>query len=233
MSRYAFRSNESELIDQPDIPFADWEVCLRELDIINTTLGGHAITLKGIEKLLKNKKDIVTIAEIGCGGGDNLKAIHRWNRNRIDIKYIGIDINQACIGFAENNCNELPDKEFIAADYKKVDFGEEKPDIIFSSLFCHHFSNEQIIEMLGWLKQNSVSGFFINDLQRHPLAFHSIRLLTQLFSHSYLVKNDAPVSVMRGFKKKEWEQLLLAAGISSYTIRWKWAFRYLVTVYNE
>ena len=77
---------------------------------------------------------------------------------------------------------------------------------------------------------NSVLGFFINDLHRHPFAYYSIRILTSLFSKSYLVKNDAPLSVLRGFKKKELSALLDKAGISNYTIQWKWAFRWLVIV---
>ena len=77
---------------------------------------------------------------------------------------------------------------------------------------------------------NSNIGFFINDLHRHPLAYHFIKLATQLFSKSYLVKNDAPLSVLRGFKKQEWENILRKSDLSDYTIKWQWAFRYLITV---
>jgi hypothetical protein len=78
------------------------------------------------------------------------------------------------------------------------------------------------------MKENSNIGFFINDLHRHSLAYYSIKWLTALFSGSYLVKNDAPLSVARGFKKKEWDNIFKAAGISNYKIQWKWAFRYLI-----
>jgi 2-polyprenyl-3-methyl-5-hydroxy-6-metoxy-1,4-benzoquinol methylase len=234
MSRFTHRSSQSELIDAPDIPFSDWEVCLRELNTINTYLGGHAITIEGIRRLtagqLSNKQ--FTVCEIGCGGGDNLKAIHKEGIPAISFRYIGIDLNEACIAFARKSCSEL-NADFICSDYKLVDFGSSKPDIIFNSLFCHHFTNEQLIEMLRWMKDNSTTGFFINDLQRHPLAYHSIKVLTQLFSRSYLVKNDAPISVQRGFLKSEWEALLDKAGISRYEIRWRWAFRHLVLVKHD
>lgn len=233
MNDYSIRSTRTELIDEPGIPFTDWATCLRELDIINTWLGGHSITVQGVKKLIKDHKSPVIVAEIGCGGGDNLKAIHRWSKkNGIPVSFIGIDINEACIDFARKNCNSIHEARFIASDYKEVDFNNEVPDIIFNSLFCHHFTNEQLIEMLAWLKRNTRYGFFINDLQRHPLAFHSIKYLTKLFSNSYLVRNDAPISVMRGFSRKEWEMLLERAGITNYSIEWKWAFRYLITVKN-
>ena len=95
-----------------------------------------------------------------------------------------------------------------------------------------HFKEDELVDMLQWMKENAAKGFFINDLQRHPLAYHSIKWITKLFSKSYLVKNDAPLSVARGFTKKEWKQLLEWACIDDYSLQWKWAFRYLVTYCN-
>jgi hypothetical protein len=60
------------------------------------------------------------------------------------------------------------------------------------------------------------------------MAWQSIRLLTGWFSSSYLVKNDAPLSVLRGFHRGEWQRLLRQAGIGAYSLRWKWAFRWLI-----
>jgi hypothetical protein len=119
------------------------------------------------------------------------------------------------------------------SDYRLVDFAAEKPGIIFSALFCHHFTDEELVIMLKWLRSNSTVGFFINDLHRHPLAYYSIKILTRLFSRSYLVKNDAPLSVLRGFTKKEWKRLLDNAEIMHYTIKWRWAFRWLITVKHD
>ena len=83
------------------------------------------------------------------------------------------------------------------------------------------------------MKQKSSTGFFINDLQRHPFAYYSIKWITKLFSRSYLVKNDAPLSVARGFTKKEWKKIFNSAGINNFSIKWKWAFRYLITCRND
>ncbi len=221
------RSYQKELLDQEDIPFSDIAQTMRELNTINTWLGGHAITIKGFKELLKDKKEI-TVCEIGCGGGDNLVAIVKYcQQMNIKIHCIGIDYNQECIAFAKEN-NYLKDNtEFIYSDYSKVHF-ENNPDIIFSSLFCHHFTDEELIFQLKWMQENSSTGFFINDLQRHWLAWYSIRSLTQLFSKSYLVKNDASLSVERGFIKKDWQVLFSKAKIFNFQITWQWAFRYLI-----
>lgn len=233
MNKFAQRYSGTELIDEPNIPFTDWEICLRELNTVNTYLGGHAITVEGVKKLLQKKRpEKLTILEIGCGGGDNLKAIDKSLNRTVKIHYIGVDINKACTDFAEKNCATL-NAEFICSDYKIIKLDTVKPDIIFNSLFCHHFLNDQLVEMLRWMQLNSTLGFFINDLQRHPAAYYSIMALTKGFSRSYLVKNDGPISVLRGFRREEWEKLLERAEVKNYAIQWRWAFRYLVLVKNE
>jgi SAM-dependent methyltransferase len=229
---FSIRSYEKELLDRDDIPFDDIRQNMKELDFINTHLGGHGITIEGFKQLLQDKKEI-TVCEIGCGGGDNLLAIYSWcKKNNIKTKLIGIDINRDCIAVA-NAKLQMPGSRLIVSDYKLAGFTTDKPDIIFSSLFCHHFSNAELLFMLQWMKQNSTTGFFINDLHRHRLAYYSIKLLTRFFSKSYLVKNDAPLSVKRGFIKQEWIQLLLEAGIREYTLAWKWAFRWLLVSANK
>lgn len=225
------RSYTKELLDFDNIPFEDIKKNIQELNFINTWLGGHKITLQGLKKLAVNKKEI-TVCEIGCGGGDNLAAIVKALRKNIIINCIGIDIKKECIDFAKEDSILKNHTQWITSDYNDVSF-PNKPDIIFSSLFCHHFTEEQLVNQLQWMQKNATVGFFINDLQRHALAYYSIKLLTQIFSKSYLVKNDAPLSVARGFTQKEWELIFNKAGIINYTIQWKWAFRYLITCKNE
>ena len=221
------RSYEKELLDGEGLPFPAIERNMLELDFINTWLGGHAISLRGLSSLARNRKRL-HICEIGCGGGDNLRVLDRWCRKRgINVRITGIDNNAHCIEVARKRWKG-DNASWIHSDYRTVAFGAEKPDILFSSLFCHHFTNEELVPQLRWMEQQAGLGWFINDLQRHPVAWHAIRLLTTWFSSSYLVKNDAPLSVLRGFHRKEWESLLERAGISVYSLQWKWAFRWLV-----
>lgn len=246
---FRHRSYQSELLDRPDIPFEDIARNMQELNFINTWLGGHAITLTGVEALVDAQPSApaaealakaastaeasakaVTICEIGCGGGDNLVAIQKWcEKKNIPVAFIGIDINPHCIDVASKRA--LSNTRLIQGDYKDACL-EKQPDIIFSSLFCHHFSDREMVKQLQWMKSNARLGFFINDLHRHKVAYYSIKVLTKLFSNSYLVKHDAPLSVARGFTRDEWLQFFNFAGISNFSIEWKWAFRWLVVYRN-
>jgi len=235
MSKFSHRSAQKELLDGDHLPFEDIRLNMQELDFINTWLGGHLITLAGIRCLLHSTatlKSPLHICEIGCGGGDNLRVIKKYlDRKGISAHYTGIDLNPHCIAYAESR-KENEGITFICSDYKKAEFGS-KPHIIFSSLFCHHFNNEALKQQWQWMKHHTTLGFFVNDLHRHPLAYYSIRWLTNWFSKSYLVKNDAPLSVLRGFHKNELialQQELLPGNI---TLQWKWAFRWLLVYKHE
>ena len=228
------RSAETELLDNPAVPFADIKRNMQELNKINRYLGGHRITIEGVKRTLLNHKLSIpiTICEIGCGGGDNLQALSDWcNAKAITCAFIGIDIKPECTSYAAEQYPGL-NAEWITSDYSQVTFNQQ-PSIIFSSLFCHHFSDDELVLMLRWMRKNASVGFFINDLHRHPLAYYSIKLLTQVFSRSYLVKNDAPLSVARGFLKREWGRILDAAGFEKYYVSWKWAFRHLIVYKND
>jgi 2-polyprenyl-3-methyl-5-hydroxy-6-metoxy-1,4-benzoquinol methylase len=221
------RSYQKELMDEENIPFEAMAQTLKELNVVNSRLGGHAITLSGVRNLLGDK-EAVTICEIGCGGGDNLFAIQQYClKKNVRASFIGIDINQECIAFAKKQYPQMP-CEWRCSDYALVSFENNQPDIIFSSLFCHHFTDDQLVSMLKWQQQNCRQGFFINDLHRHWLAYYLIKYITKFFSKSYLVKNDACLSVARSFRKKDWELFFQRAGLDEYTIDWCWAFRFLV-----
>lgn len=220
------RSYEKELMDGDNIPFSDMAQTLKELNIVNTRLGGHAITITGVRQLLKPQSPAL-VCEIGCGGGDNLFAIHRYCvEHNIPVHFTGIDINPECINFARKQYPALP-CTWICSDYADVDL-DNRPDIIFSSLFCHHFTGEQLVFMLKWMERNSNAGFFINDLHRHWLAYYLIKYITRFFSRSYLVKHDASLSVARSFLRSDWTRLFKEAGLPQPSIAWRWAFRYLV-----
>lgn len=222
MPNFTKRHPGPELLDQPNIPTEDLYQNLRELAFINRWLGGHDAVWKGIKKLWKPG---VQVVELGSGGGDNLAALFEKTNGK--IVGTGIDLKSDCTAFAQKHTPS--DIEFITQDYR--DFGpSSQPTLIFTSLFCHHFSSDELVDMFRWLKINASAGFVVADLHRNPVAFGAIWVLTRLFSRSYLVKHDAPLSVLRAFSRKDLTDILSSAGISSYKLQWVWAFRWVLVV---
>ncbi|AZQ65319.1 methyltransferase domain-containing protein [Flammeovirga pectinis] len=226
------RSNQLELLDKDDIPASDLYKNLNELHTINSLLGGYEVVLKGLSKLLKDDSRVYRILDIGSGGGDTLKEIYKRFGSKYKLELIGVDLKTECIDYARKNVEGLPIK-FIRSDYRDIINGGDQFDIIITNLFCHHLVDKDLIFLFSWMKRNAAVGCVINDLHRHSLAYYSIKWLTTFFSKSYLVKNDACLSVARGFSLKEIEYYLEAAMVRSYSIEWKWAFRWLIIIENE
>ncbi len=223
------RSYKKELLDGDSIPDKDLFQNLKELDVINNLLGGYNMTFSALKKILTKEKTS-TIVDIGSGGGDTLKRISAWSKaNDYTVNLFGIDLKQSCVNYALENHPDASIK-FICDDYRNINTHLVQVDIIHACLFCHHLTDLQIIELIQFAQTHQAT-LVVNDLQRNRFAYYAIRLLTKLFSKSYLVKNDAPLSVLRGFKKQEWLQLIERAGAKNYSVHYKWAFRYEVIIY--
>ena len=230
------RSAELEIMDDLDCHGEVVDQTLRELDVINTLLGGNYVTIDGIKELISYAEDTfmpagtgqkelrargVSIADFGCGSGDLLKKIVEWGRRRnIKINASGIDANPHIIKFARQHNPDIT--------FESLNVFENKTtyDIITATLFVHHFDDDQLVELFKSMNAHSRIGVVINDIHRHFLSYHSIRLLTKIFSKSAMVKFDAPLSVRRAFKKRELIDILKRAGINDYKLKWKWAFRW-------
>lgn len=220
-------------MDDPEIPAALLHKNLRELDMLNRHLGGHAISLAGIKELMTDRSKLYHIVDLGCGSGDVLKYIARWARaNQFRVKLTGIDNNPQAIKYLEEQSAAFPEISGVVADYTQFLEKTTAVDIVHCALFCHHLEDQALHELFSSLKVQARIGFVINDLQRNPLAYYSVWLLTRLLNGSALSKHDGPVSVLRAFKRKEIAGLLQKAGLEAFSIQWKWIFRYLVVVKN-
>jgi 2-polyprenyl-3-methyl-5-hydroxy-6-metoxy-1,4-benzoquinol methylase len=226
---FSNRSKKKELLDAEGIPAEDLYLNLKELDTINLLLGGYSISFNALKRVMTQKKQY-TIVDIGCGGGDTLKRIDKWNqKQKFKLRLMGIDLKQTCIDYCKNN-RPNSDIEFICDDYRNMYSYAPNIDLIHACLFCHHLSDDEIVNLIQFAQKNK-STLVINDLQRHPIAYFAIKWLTYFLSTSYLVKNDAPLSVLRGFRKKELQAIIKRSGARNFKLRYKWAFRYQVIVY--
>ena len=230
LSRFTHRSNQIEIMDDLQCQGEVVHQTLRELEFINRWLGGNVVTLEAVKKLIKDRDhETLTIADLGCGGGDMLKLLADWGRrNSRSLKLVGIDANPHIIDFARTNCEDYPEISLETVDVFSLDFQQKKYDIAMGTLFYHHFSSAQLVNLFSKLIHQARIGIVINDIHRHWLAFYSIRLLTKLFSKSAMVKFDAPLSVLRAFTKPELVDIMSRADIRQYQIKWKWAFRWQI-----
>ena len=233
MPNFKIRSTQIEIMDDLSCSGGVVEQTLEELDFINKWLGGNAVTLRAIKNLINTKKlnQPLEIVDLGCGSGDMLRIISKYlNTKNILLKGTGIDANKNIIDYAENKSVGFSELEFISLNILSPEFKTNQYDIILATLFFHHFSSDQLISIFKTLKKQARQQIIINDLHRHWLAYYSIKLLTEVFSKSSMVKFDAPLSVLRGFSKQELDIILQEAGITNYKLKWCWAFRWQLVI---
>lgn len=227
------RATTIEIMDDLDCKGEVVDQTLQELDFINNWLGGNTVTLHGLNLLLKPFPiaEEITIADVGCGSGEILRLIAKQSKKSgKKVTLIGIDANPNIIDFAQRHSAEFDNIRFEAINIFSEEFKKRKFDIVLSTLFLHHFTEDELIAIFNSLKNQAKRGLVINDIHRHPFAYYSIKWLTQLFSKSAMVKFDAPVSVLRAFKRDDLKRVLHQAGITNYTLKWKWAFRWQLII---
>jgi hypothetical protein len=114
----------------------------------------------------------------------------------------------------------------ICMDYRLYQ-PAQKINIVCTSLFNHHLSDKENIEFIQWAGNISTKGFVINDLHRHPLAYYPIKWIAFFANTSKYFRNDAPLSVLRAFVRKDWKEYAKETNLP-LQISWQWAFRWLI-----
>lgn len=229
MPDFNHRSLQEEMMDDFSLGHEIIDPIMNELEVVNKLLGGYNVFFDAFQRI--GIKDGMIISDWGCGGGDSLRVIAMWARKRnLKIRLIGVDATESAIEYARKKSVGFPEISYILSDVMSEQLNNNQFDIVISSLFTHHFADENWIRLIQKMASCASEYVVINDLHRHWFAYHSIGLLTSVFSKSEMVKHDSKLSVLRSFKRKELETLLKKGGVKNFSIKWMWAFRWQVCI---
>lgn len=217
---------QPELMDDFSIQDERVDLALRELRMINYFLGGNNASKRGVTKLISDiPGEKIYLLDAGSGSSDVLDDLKKKHKA---VQVISLDKNMRVCNFIKKNNNFKP--MIVCADAFNLPFKNKSVDIIHTSLFLHHFDNDNLNIILKKFNDVAKWGIVINDLRRSLRAYLGIKILTLLFSRSELVRSDAPISVRKGFVKSELIELLKEMRFTNYEIVKKWAFRWLINV---
>ena len=221
------RSDATEIMDDFSISGKILHKTLDTLANINKWLGGNKVTLYGLKKVIKNhpKNVPITIIDLGCGGGDILRKVSKYGKKEGYIfKLVGVDANKDAVDYARELSKDYPEISFVACDIFSDAFEALQYDVVLTTLFLHHFKEDQIISMLSSLINKAKSGIVVNDLHRHPMAYYLFKLVCVTIKNTMIIE-DGLTSILRGFKRDELENFSKKLQVRPQ-IKWKWAFRY-------
>lgn len=220
-----------EIMDDFSLSSKEIDPVLGGLEKVNQFLGGYNVVFSALKEV--SVWDNFHISDWGCGGGDVLRAVNqKVKKENLKMVFTGIDATPAAVDFA-NRKNTEPNIKFILADVLSEEVAEMQFDIVLSTLFTHHFDDEEWVVLIKKMLVCSNRAVVIDDLHRHWLAYYAIKVITKAVTRSRLARNDGPLSVLKGFKRKELEALLQKAGIKNYKIKWMWAFRWQIILYKS
>ena len=224
-----YRTNDPEIMDDFAMEGENLLDALDKIAEINRFLGGNAITRNGVKSLLKKipVSQQITIVDLGCGSGDMLRMLadfaKKENRN---FDLIGIDANNYTIRRAKELSKDYRNISYLTENVFNPEFARLKYDIALCTLTLHHFKEDELLQIMRILNENSRIGIVVNDLQRSALAYRLFQLLAFVFQLKKMPREDGLTSILRGFKKQEFKDFSKKLNLTQYTIRWKWAFRY-------
>jgi 2-polyprenyl-3-methyl-5-hydroxy-6-metoxy-1,4-benzoquinol methylase len=217
------RSDATEIMDDFSISGKILHKTLDTLANINKWLGGNKVTLYGLKKVIKNhpKNVPITIIDLGCGGGDILRKVSKYGKKEGYIfKLVGVDANKDAVDYARELSKDYPEISFVACDIFSDAFEALQYDVVLTTLFLHHFKEDQIISMLSSLKKKAKLGIVVNDLHRHPMAYYLFKLVCVTIKNTMIIE-DGLTSILRGFKRDELENFSKKLQVTP-----QWAFRY-------
>lgn len=217
-------------MDTEDVSPADFAACLADLNTVNTLTLARPPTIGFMRRVARGLPAgaMLRVLDVGYGEGDMLRRIHRWGARRgLRLHLSGVDLNPR-----SKLAADAATPAAMGIEYRTGDLFDEQPgayDVVLSSLLTHHLDDNGVVRFLRWMEANAARGWFVNDLHRHPVAYHGFRALSAAAGWHRFVRHDGPLSVQRSFTRADWQELLRRAGLDGVaTVRWHVPFRYCV-----
>jgi 2-polyprenyl-3-methyl-5-hydroxy-6-metoxy-1,4-benzoquinol methylase len=226
------RSQSPEAMDDLALNGETLHQTLDGLSIINKFLGNTWATLQAFrQEFVQQSGDVQRVVDLGCGGGDNLRTIANWcNKNGKKVQLSGIDGNQNILDYAKQKNGNHASIEYKQADILDPQYELEPCDILISSHFMYHFTDEELIDFIEKAKKRVTKAIIFSELHRSFLSFLLFKIFGRFMPFSRMVKEDGLIAIQRSFKREELKHILKNAGVISYSLSWKWAFRYLLVI---
>ncbi len=201
----AQRIIEPEILDHAGPE--DTRECLRDLARLNRYFGGHSV-LRGILKEFAGPGDRFSLLDVGAASGDSGVAI-REIYPRAEV----VSLDRL---FSHLDRAAYPK---LAADAFRLPFRPASFDFVFSSLFLHHFSNDEIVQLLDGFRRVARRAVLAIDLDRGPFAFRFLPATRWLFGWNGVFVHDGKISVQAALKQPELLQLARRAALGDARVR--------------
>jgi len=225
------RIYEEELLDAGEGTDKDVAHSLSDLRRINRFLGGRKVILRALASCLADvssdaSSKEVSLLDVGTGSADIPMAVADDCRRRgLESFIAAVDISERNLRVSRARLNVSADIHLVQADSLKLPFADSSFDFVTASLFLHHFRDEDVVRLLADFGRIAKRAVIVNDLVRNLVPYYFTRISGPLLAWSFLTRNDAPVSVLRGFTPDEIKDLANRACLNSIHMKRSFPYR--------
>jgi SAM-dependent methyltransferase len=195
----------AEIMDSLD--GAELNAVLSDLERINRWFGGESVARAILAPAVPREQPF-TVLDIGAASGGMGRAITRAFPN---ARVVSLDRRPLCLGRADPPC--------VAADALQLPFSTASFDVVFCSLFLHHFEERQAAALLRDMSALARRAVAVVDLQRSRIARSFLPWTRWLFKWRYVTTHDGIASVNAAFTRAELERLAHSAGLPHAVVR--------------
>ena len=220
-----------ELMDDPGLSRVAHFRALAGLSRLNDWSGSVRIIWRAIRALNRGGNPAgLRILDLATGAGDiPIGLWHRARRSGMPVEIDACDISPVALEYARRRSGEQGvGIRFFACDALKLDCAMEY-DVVISSLFLHHLSEDQATKLLRVMSTAARRMVLVNDLVRSSAGYALARAATRILTRSHVVHVDGPRSVESAFSCREALELARSAGLVGAGVVPKWPCRFLLT----
>ncbi|HEV2690946.1 MAG TPA: methyltransferase domain-containing protein, partial [Bryobacteraceae bacterium] len=175
---------------------------LRDLVRVNKYLGGYGILRRIVNEFVR-PGETFSVLDVGAASGD-----------------MGAALRRAFPGAVVTSLDRKPNHLAVATDPKLVGdafnlpFRDRSFDLVFSSLFLHHFPNDEVVKLLASFGSIARRAVLAIDLERGPLAYYFMPSTKWIMGWRDITVHDGQISVQAAFKREELLALARQAGLT-------------------
>jgi hypothetical protein len=204
-------------MDTEPVSYEEFRDCLAELAQVNGLTFAYRPTLRFFDRLLREGRlppnRAIVVVDAGSGYGDMGRKLDAWATARgVRLEIVGVDMNPWSARAAAEATDPMRPLSWKTCDVFDYHAGKDV-DIVVSALFTHHLPRQTLVRFLRWMEERAAVGWFINDLERHPLPYYALKFGFWATRRHRFMRHDGPVSIASAFKKRDWIEMVRDAGL--------------------